>query len=672
MNTKLVFRLATILAVLANFVLGFAPASAQPSFVNTPQIVSINPSSGAQVGAKVEVHARVDGSSDFRAMRICFRDHDWCQESGELDFSRTFDTGALNSGTYKIIVEVAAQGDNSWSNPARTETTYELTGGSQPEPTLPPSNPTGPAITRFSFDPSGGTQVGNNVTIHIAVDSNNPGAIRTYVPCGGISHFEHTVPSFDNKWSTSGCGTGDVKVKICARAVGDNDWAYATCKKKTYTLYAPPTSVPDAPTAKLWVDAESIQQGQCTTLHWSTKHASKVNIDGKYVDDSGSKQICPKVTTHYSLKATGPGGEATRSLSVVVNALPATSAPAPTKSSSGVSSSFRNGDLMKIGYDVYVIFNGMRHHVPNPDTLDALGVSQNDVNNRGFSESDLRTIPLGDDIPDVNRYYSGFMAFKNEVFPNTVPIDGNQSAQSSTSSSQDENSQHESAGQSSGEQPKREQESSGDWDVTPDPPPSQGGWTLVEKILTFFSSPVNADYPLQIEARSDFPDSKECVGYVGNVVCRDTLYWLDYDANAYKWLGMAVSPKAKALGVSVHASPKAGDIAVWGPGCQDNYGQANIRYGHVAYVTSVYEDTFDVEESNWGGTREIGTRSGIKVERCISFIRNGCHIQWDVINRNASQQEENAPEQKTGIYPGWLPEFFHPAYDFWTEYWTPK
>jgi len=54
--------------------------------------------------------------------------------------------------------------------------------------------------------------------------------------------------------------------------------------------------------------------------------------------------------------------------------------------------------------------------------LDALGIPRSWVNNRGFSKSELKAIHRGEDIPDVNRDYQGFIDFKNRYFPNTTPI----------------------------------------------------------------------------------------------------------------------------------------------------------------------------------------------------------------------------------------------------------
>jgi len=151
-------------------------------------------------------------------------------------------------------------------------------------------------------------------------------------------------------------------------------------------------------------------------LHWVTGNASSVDIDGTIVNLSGEMQVCPSITKYYSLKAVGPGGEATRSLAIQVYAGPiATSVPNPTQN-------FKTGDVIQIGNDIFVIVDGQRRLVPNPETLDALGITRSWIDNKGFSDASLRSIPLGPDIPDVNRDYAGFIAFKNAVFPNTTPI----------------------------------------------------------------------------------------------------------------------------------------------------------------------------------------------------------------------------------------------------------
>jgi surface antigen len=297
---------------------------------------------------------------------------------------------------------------------------------------------------------------------------------------------------------------------------------------------------------------------------------------------------------------------------------------------------FSTGDIIQIGYDVFVIVNGQRRLVPNPDTLDALGIPRSWIDNKGFSDSQLSTISRGADIPDVNRDYSGLIAFKNVYFPNTTPF-------TATPSSVELGGVEE-GGSPTGSLPE-------DWDVVPDPPPSLidriKGW--VESVLDLLAGEAKA-YS-EWKPRADIPDSTECVGFVANKKCRGALYWLDYDAYAYKWVEMASSDKARELGVTIHPSPEAGDIAVWDRnGCDE----ANADWGHVAYVSSKNPDgTFNVIESNWGGDHREGRRANIGVLPCISFIRNGCNVT----------SPAETPAATTPTYPWWVPDFAKQFYD---------
>lgn len=92
---------------------------------------------------------------------------------------------------------------------------------------------------------------------------------------------------------------------------------------------------------------------------------------------------------------------------------------------------FKQSDVIDIGGDIYVIttipvdkeIGGIeRNHVPNPDTLDALGIPRSLIDNKGQSYAELEEIHLGADIPDVNRNYRGFVEFKDKYFPDTSPI----------------------------------------------------------------------------------------------------------------------------------------------------------------------------------------------------------------------------------------------------------
>lgn len=91
---------------------------------------------------------------------------------------------------------------------------------------------------------------------------------------------------------------------------------------------------------------------------------------------------------------------------------------------------FNQSDVININGDIYVItmaiepIDGVdsieKRPVSNPDSLDGLGISRDMINNKGRSDAELEDIPKGLDIPDVNRDFMGFIAFKDKYFP-TLP-----------------------------------------------------------------------------------------------------------------------------------------------------------------------------------------------------------------------------------------------------------
>ncbi|HEX9872554.1 MAG TPA: OmpA family protein, partial [Candidatus Tectomicrobia bacterium] len=89
--------------------------------------------------------------------------------------------------------------------------------------------------------------------------------------------------------------------------------ANALCPKKVAAL---------APTVSLSASPASIQQGQCATLTWSSANASSASIDQGVgsVGPKGSRQVCPRTTTQYTIAAAGEGGSRSASTTVTVAA----------------------------------------------------------------------------------------------------------------------------------------------------------------------------------------------------------------------------------------------------------------------------------------------------------------------------------------------------------------
>jgi peptidoglycan-associated lipoprotein len=98
----------------------------------------------------------------------------------------------------------------------------------------------------------------------------------------------------------------------------------AACAKKVAPPPPPPPPAPNAPTASLSANPNTIDPGQSTTLSWQTTNATDVSIDGiGPVDMSGSRQVTPAESTTYHLVAKGTGGTQDATARVTVNAAPA-------------------------------------------------------------------------------------------------------------------------------------------------------------------------------------------------------------------------------------------------------------------------------------------------------------------------------------------------------------
>ncbi len=84
----------------------------------------------------------------------------------------------------------------------------------------------------------------------------------------------------------------------------------------------PPTATPPPPLPTIvsfTANPPSVGAGQCTTLSWAVEGViSSVWLDGEGVGDHDSRQRCPDAATSYTLRAQGPGGEVTASVTVQV------------------------------------------------------------------------------------------------------------------------------------------------------------------------------------------------------------------------------------------------------------------------------------------------------------------------------------------------------------------
>lgn len=77
-----------------------------------------------------------------------------------------------------------------------------------------------------------------------------------------------------------------------------------------------------APAVSIAASPTSIQQGECSTLTWTSTNASRASIDQGVgaVELSGSRKVCPDRTTRYAITAVGEGG--TREADATVTVAP--------------------------------------------------------------------------------------------------------------------------------------------------------------------------------------------------------------------------------------------------------------------------------------------------------------------------------------------------------------
>ena len=97
----------------------------------------------------------------------------------------------------------------------------------------------------------------------------------------------------------------------------------SACKKKVAPAPPPPPPAVQAPTASLTANPAATQQGQSSTLSWTTQNATEVTLEGiGRVGPSGSQLVTPSTSTTYRLAAKGDGGKQEATARVTVTSPP--------------------------------------------------------------------------------------------------------------------------------------------------------------------------------------------------------------------------------------------------------------------------------------------------------------------------------------------------------------
>ncbi|MGA2420755.1 MAG: peptidoglycan-associated lipoprotein Pal [Candidatus Acidiferrum sp.] len=122
------------------------------------------------------------------------------------------------------------------------------------------------------------------------------------------------------------------------------------CSKKPVASTPPPapyTPPPATPTVTLQANPTSINQGDTSTLNWSSTNATQLTItpDVGQVTAEGSTKVTPTSSVTYSITATGPGGSANASARITV--------ATPPPPDNGTSSDLTDALFLKEVRDAY-------------------------------------------------------------------------------------------------------------------------------------------------------------------------------------------------------------------------------------------------------------------------------------------------------------------------------
>jgi peptidoglycan-associated lipoprotein len=145
--------------------------------------------------------------------------------------------------------------------------------------------------------------------------------------------------------------------KLCLAVGLSGILALSGCHKKT--VPPPPPPPPPAPqpspTASITANPDVIQQGQSSTLTWSTTNANSATITGiGSAPTSGTQSVSPTQSTTYTITVNGPGGTAQESARVTVN-VPAPPAAPATPSLSEEELFEQNVHDVYFDYDKYAL-----------------------------------------------------------------------------------------------------------------------------------------------------------------------------------------------------------------------------------------------------------------------------------------------------------------------------
>ncbi|HCC78698.1 MAG TPA: hypothetical protein DEP80_03710 [Anaerolineae bacterium] len=221
----------------------------QPPASTACSITSFNvsPSSPQTKGTSIHITGQAQcNNASVQSLRFLV-DGGVVYEIGAPSLDTYWNTSSYSSGSHQLSLQVAAVGDNSWSNIGHQEKSFELTIPSSP-PTETPYAPPNCSITSFNVSPSSPQSAGTPIHITAQGSCSNVSVRAMRILVNSSSIYEIGAPSIVTNWNTNSYGAGSYQITVQVAGVGDNNWTYAGSQSTSFTLSPPlPTDTPAPP-----------------------------------------------------------------------------------------------------------------------------------------------------------------------------------------------------------------------------------------------------------------------------------------------------------------------------------------------------------------------------------------------------------------------------------------
>lgn len=201
--------------------------------------------------------------------------------------------------------------------PTLTATPTLDVSATRPRITFTPSSTTNPALAASATSTLTSTATVTN-TVAAGAPFTTFTADSTSLNAGQCTTLRWTSGNIQSIFLDNQPVTGAENKQVCPTA------------PTTYTLLAHSTAGDitkqvtiqvsgGAPFTTFSADSTTINNGQCTTLHWTSGNIQSIFLNNQAATGNENRQVCPTATTTYTLLAHSASGDITKQITITVN-----------------------------------------------------------------------------------------------------------------------------------------------------------------------------------------------------------------------------------------------------------------------------------------------------------------------------------------------------------------